>query len=1203
MNNLNLDVLENIPENNIAENINYIFDDLLKQLHSYLNLDIINSQVKIKYVNEGIVSEKENQDVLDLGGRRYIKDKSLVIEILDNYKKYLPIILLREAYYCFVPEILKDNETIKVFINQIIENNLQKLDVIKEWKLMIRNAIVNYDFFSAELDRIEKFLKLQGSETIKSGCIFFFEYIRRNIHLIDDITEDFYDNIKKEFILKSSKSLNHNEIIETLYVLIKIFYKVKSYRALSEYKKYFKELKENREILTELSLRKFTENLQWINKSTYIAPSYQVNWKAINVGVIFCKLRFNPTLEKTKVDLVVEKLPFFIQTKSSESNFAVEVSGWLVVPRVYLKDVYYFLEKLNQHGYTIDKTCILYNKVGNDLNLNYFRDFHNKNRIVNPNHKKYEKKYEINFELEHGQKFHKQELSILEFLILDRIRYWSITGFSFEKRDESLRLLKTDLINDISSERFIIEELKKNLDILQIHEDLKVEFLNFININQKFGFFYIKDLLKNLLISLNYIEKILTKNPSIKNVNQLKEYIKKHGISELIDENIIFNKNDIKKLIFYDLIPYYFQNKKEFNNYVKIYEFFNNFFKICSSLKIFDLEAMKKIVQNKNIVEKIYTTKEKKLKKTYDKYKRKRISRSDIEDILDNFLNKKPPIIKPILITTINTTSFSKYFIQLILKNSPDTIKILKKIRKFFPRITSGTGMDLFTKEDLIHIEIYLPNLDLKEKEVFISIMYNLFEDQLIILKRYYWDGFHEAYSRKNFYDFERNKFFYTKDLFNQFFKYVQKIFGVKLSSFKENSKKSKEKFWYSHYDMNYLIEMVNNRTYRQKIDLNFIRLTEILKLHLNLENIILNPENYKAIKKREFFKNYVKSIEFKPNFQAFGLGEYYLYIRPTDLNEIDFQLLLNNTFQSIRYPGCIDNSKSFLIKYIFPYRNFNSSYINWLTKSKKIISEYCLFFIKRIHQIFHLDFNLSSKGWDLDPNRFKTYMQKILFNPDFKDIPSIVKRYNLGDLKISNYYGPDSSYFKNLSEIYGLKSIDIKSVLGTKNYSIIEKILNLVKNKLIFPIIKTKNLDIQNKIYIILPNIKQGLNNVIIKIFSFFNFGFIYEIEGEIYIYGFPDIVKFENGLFIKLYLPSLDISVFQRLFDKLFNFLNIKKYLILTDMVDGKNLLKNIFGNLRFFELYNPLKNLNWNDNDKIWMNHKLFNEKFEPLYPNLI
>ena len=32
-------------------------------------------------------------------------------------------------------------------------------------------------------------------------------------------------------------------------------------------------------------------------------------------------------------------------------------------------------------------------------------------------------------------------------------------------------------------------------------------------------------------------------------------------------------------------------------------------------------------------------------------------------------------------------------------------------------------------------------------------------------------------------------------------------------------------------------------------------------------------------------------------------------------------------------------------------------------------------------------------------------------------------------------------------------------------------------------------------------------------------------------------------------------------------------------------------------------PGGTLIWNDKDKIWMNHKLFNEKFEPIYPDLI
>ena len=113
---------------------------------------------------------------------------------------------------------------------------------------------------------------------------------------------------------------------------------------------------------------------------------------------------------------------------------------------------------------------------------------------------------------------------------------------------------------------------------------------------------------------------------------------------------------------------------------------------------------------------------------------------------------------------------------------------------------------------------------------------------------------------------------------------------------------------------------------------------------------------------------------------------------------------------------------------------------------------------------------------------------------------------------------------------------------------------------------------------------------------------GFIYQIECKYFITGF-DLEKISgNGLFIKLYLPNLELSEFKRLFDLLFQYLNVD-YIILNDMIDGNNLIKNIFGNLDFLKLYNPLKNLIWNEKDKIWMNHKLFNEKFEPIYPDLI
>ncbi len=112
-----------------------------------------------------------------------------------------------------------------------------------------------------------------------------------------------------------------------------------------------------------------------------------------------------------------------------------------------------------------------------------------------------------------------------------------------------------------------------------------------------------------------------------------------------------------------------------------------------------------------------------------------------------------------------------------------------------------------------------------------------------------------------------------------------------------------------------------------------------------------------------------------------------------------------------------------------------------------------------------------------------------------------------------------------------------------------------------------------------------------------------IYEIEGELYIYGFEDIKPFENGFLIEIWFPKCEMDEFFEVFDLIFQYFEIKHYLILTDLVDGKQLLKSVYGNLEFLDSYNPIKNLIWNDKDKIWMNHKLFNEKFEPIYPDLL
>lgn len=1199
----NISILENLSEETTEEEINRIFLKLCEEIQESLNLEIIDSNINIIYRKGKYVSESQKENFLDFGVIKRDQNESLIIEIFDEYKKYLPIILLREAFYCFVPYNLKENVGIKIIINQIVEINLDKFEIINEWNTLFKKNIVDYNFLVSEFDRLEKFLRLQASETTESSIKMFFQYIRQNILIIDDETEDLHDNILKDFILKTSKSLNNNEVIETLRILIKIFYKVKSYRALLEYQQYFTQFKENGEIKTDLSLRKFSSNIRWINKFTNIAPSYHIHWRSINAGAIFCKLCFNPFLDKAKIDLIIEKLPFFIYSKSSESYFSVEVSGWFVFPLGYQKDLLNFLSKLESFGYIIKKVCCLIENSENFLNLNYFREFYKKGRIINPNHTQYNEKYEIDFKIDFYRNKDVVRLSILDYVILNRLPYWSTDGFSFERRAETLRKIKSDLFNEILSQTRSIKKLRKNIEIFHENSEVQKSFLQFLKRNQNFGFFYIKELLKDLIISIKFTKTILSRNPNIKSIVQFQDFVDKKSIGLKIDEFIIFNKKNIKKIIYQDLFPIYFQNRKEFNNELNKYRIFTKVFESCYRLKIFDLKAIVRIIEDKTIVKRIYSVKEQKLRKILQEYKLQNITSNIIDNIIDSLLNENSSVIKPFLVNTINTTNFAKYYIEIILNDNSETKKVLEIIKKKFPRVVNDSGIELFTNENLRLVQIFLPNINENEKRFLVSILFSLFKEDLISLRRYFYDGFLKSIALKEFYDLDKQEFFYTADLFEQYFIYVQKILGNNLKTFKELSINDQGIFWSPKKKIENLINQVNNRISREQNYFNINYLNELLKFHLNLKKILLESENFKEIKKKDFFIKYVKSIKFKPTLQNFGLGQYYMYIRPTNMNEINYKLLFINTFQKVKYPAYIEGVQSLFLKFIFPHRNLNKSYLNWLTKSKKIISEYCVFFIKKCYILFHFDYNLESSKWDLNSNRFKSYMQKILGDPSFNLNPTKLKDFNIGDLSVSNYLEPNSPYFKNLTEIFGWNLTDLKSVLGTKNISLIEKIKELISKDLIFPYIKLKNLDFQDKIYIILPSLSEEKIAIIINIFKFFNYGFIYEMEGEYYIQGFPEEKKFENGLMIKLYLPISEISDFQRIFDSLFHFLDIKKYLILTDMVDGSHLIRTVFGNLEFLKDYNPLMNLIWNDKDKIWLNHKLFNEKFEPKYPELI
>jgi len=943
--------------------------------------------------------------------------------------------------------------------------------------------------------------------------------------------------------------------------------------------------------------------MQWISKHSHISPSYQVRWNALDVSLNICFMKFHPKLEKSKINEIIHNLPFFIAPKLSYSSFHCEIFGFFVIPRIFLDDLINLVDKMEKKGYLIKKYLLRVNLYTYFHNLNYFRAFLKERNLINPSHRKYEKFYEIEFRMKYGQEFYQKNLSLLDLLILDRIRFFSTNSFGFERRNKTLEELKSDSIDEIIYQRNLIESLKNFAIQFFDNIRLRTDFLNFLDNNQFFNFFILKKVLSNLVVVLNLIKKTNLLNPKIKNLLQFHEHIKNNGVSLLFEENRLFKEKFLVKIINKDFLPVYYTSKKEFDEIIYRFTVYRDIINLCDNLKIFNLNSIKRLIEDPRNIDAIFKKKELKLKKKYEAIKSRVLTSKEVEKKIDNFLINNPPLIKPNLVNTFTNTHISNFFPIFLFKNTEKSKEKINELKSFFPQIVIDESTDLFSNEEIIYVEVSSPNLNFEEKSQFYSMIFNNFKETVILGNRYFHSGYLPVFSMKSFYDLESKRFFYTKALFNQFFDYVKQTLGRKLRIPQTKSNAIQEKYLSREKNLINLSKVVNIRVSKEKHKLDIKNLNKLLIFHSNLKKYLLDVERFKESKLTQFFENYVKSINFIPSFQHFGFSQYFLCLYPTSMNEIDFKILLSNTFQRIKLHACIDSSTLLFIKYIIPYKIPNLKYLHWLTKSKRIIREYCGFSIKKIYQVLHFDYNLTLEGWKCNKDRFKTHMENLLFNQinNFKN--SNIKDFGVVEDSINSYFGPESPEYKSLIQIYNWKSIDIKSYLGTTKLSTRNHINNLLKKNLIFPYLSLKNLDLFDKVSIIIPNLKQELNETIMKIFSFFNLVFIYEIEGEYFIYGFDQEENFQNGLMIKVYFPKCEISEFLKVFDLLFEYLEIKNYLILNDMVDGKNLIKSIYGGLDFLKSYNPLKNLEWNKQKKRWMNPKVFTSKFEPIHPDLI
>jgi len=1192
-----IELLVKTPIDKILDNLDIIFENLLQEIKLYFNFDLIFKDIKLNYTK---TSDKLENDFINFGVKKSQKNNILTISILTSQSEFVRIILLREAYKCFVPTILQENPLVNIIINQKVEIDLQNFAYIREWKEIKREVIMNYEYMKDEFDRLEGFLRQESTKDRPSPFQFFFSYyVWNNIQLLEDYKDgfygdkSFYDLFFEDYERRYSKY--SEDILETIRIITKIFYEVKSYRSLLDYQEYFKILQEKGVFQTNMSLRRFTENMQWIRDFSTIAPSYKINWPALGIISTCCFMTFHPIIGNAKIRKLIDQLPFFLLPYISKNDFGLNISGYFLLPEIYLKDLIRFLEKLEKEGYLIYKKLYLISTPISTTNLNSLRS--HRAPLLNPNRQYYNKKLEFCHEFEYGNGKLKSSLTLLEWLLIDRIYGFSITNLGFERKSETLTKLKEYLVNEIESQRKLIEDVKKNLDIINNSPNIRKLVLDFIDNNKLNGFFYIKQVLDNYISLFHLVNNILSNNPSISNYFQFQEFIKKQSISKTIENNIIIKK--IQQKTIRNVVALFFKSSGAFEEKIGQYRKVNNLFNSLYDLKIFNLEKIKSIITNESLIQKIYHTKEAKLGREYKRYNTKEITYKLIDQILDNYLHADPPIIKPFLLNSLTIPKL-KMFITSILKDTINSRKAIEKIKWFFPRVLITNLSDYKTHEKYIHVQLQCPYLNNRENRILVSILHKIFTNNIIFVNNYYTSFSQPTFSLKDFYDLDREEFFYTKDLFEQFYLHLKKIFDMKCTPINEIPSIYKSYLW-TIRNISHLVSQIENRISKEHIDYNLKSINRLSEFHNNLTNDLIDRDAFKSAKKEYFYSNYINSIKFIPVFQRFGFGQYFLYFFPLDLDEIDFKHFLHNSFQKIKYLARIENSNSFLINFLWPYRNPNVKLLNWLTKSKKVIREYCVFFIKKVYQLFHFEHNLSVFGWDLDFNRFRVYLQKVLFDPSYHIPAPKLREFNVGDLIVSDYFTPDSTEYKALTELYSWKSSDIKSYLAT-SYNIVNYILELLEKNLIFPYISPKNLDLIKKIYIILPDVKKEQNEKLLKIFSFFNIGFIYEIEGEYYIHGFNEEIKFENGLMIKFYLPDCQLDEFEKLFDLIFEYLGIKHYVILNDLVDGKNLLKSIYGGLDFLKSYNPLKNLSWNNKDKIWMNHKLFDGKFNKIYPDL-
>lgn len=359
------------------KDLEHSFNSLLTSLSEELELKPVKSNIHIEKSKIHFPIE----DIFSMGVRRGIEEEKLHLTISSKYREFFPFILLREAYYCFLPLKALNIKQIKICINLIVEIKLESHPAIDKWKPLIRKHSIDRE--SKIYERFGKFFK-SNPDIPKNPIKFFFKYIRGNMRIITEETA-LDDKVFQEYLFKTSRNLYDDEIIETIRILIKIFYRIELFTTLSEYGELFTKFKRSGFIKTDLSLRKFQNNLRWLKKYSYIAPNYKVRYERLNMQPFVLVIQFHPFYASSKANIkrFLEHFPFLRYIRTQHTGFSLSSVGYIFIPRDYKRDLINFLNVMKAEKYVLNTYLIQLSNKENNLNLNYFREFHDREIIIN----------------------------------------------------------------------------------------------------------------------------------------------------------------------------------------------------------------------------------------------------------------------------------------------------------------------------------------------------------------------------------------------------------------------------------------------------------------------------------------------------------------------------------------------------------------------------------------------------------------------------------------------------------------------------------------------------------------------------------------------------------------------------------------------------------------------------------------------------